>query len=441
MRFTAALLGLALLSLALGVTYALAVSPDEILAGDAWHYEALGRGIADGDGYSTLTSVAEGDPEPTAQHPPLFPLLLGGLDLVGLTGFPAHRIALSVLVSIAVLLIGLLGRQVAGERAGLIAAALAAVYPIFVAMGGMAMTEPLYVALIALALLLACLTIERPTPAWSAALGAVIGFAALARPEALLLILLLVPVVAWRAPAHRVRTGLVAAGVSLLVLTPWIGRNWAAMDEFPLMSTNGGLTVMTTNCNAPYYVKVGFFDPGCATRCEAESADEITYSECGYRVAREYATDNLGRIPVVAVARVARVWNLYDPETDVNYAVAGGLDRRFGQAGVAMFLVLLVLAIAGAVLLRRRGGPLLVLLAPVVMVTVAAALTLGFSRYRAAADVAVLVLAAVALDGLIARLQVMRRESAGRPWRRRSASSATAASTTSEISAGWRKRM
>src|SRR5688500_10608153 len=93
--------------------------------GDALVYHLGAQHVAAGLGFRRAFEVDE----PTAEHPPLFILLLAGFDLLGATGFNAHRVLLTGVGTVTVLLIGLLGRTVLGERVGLIAAAVAAAYP------------------------------------------------------------------------------------------------------------------------------------------------------------------------------------------------------------------------------------------------------------------------------------------------------------------------
>jgi 4-amino-4-deoxy-L-arabinose transferase-like glycosyltransferase len=393
------LAGFAVVGFGVALVYALAVSPDEILAGDATQYHLLARGLANGDGYSTLSSVLQGDPQPTAQHPPLFPLVLAGLDLVGLDSLTAHRVVLCLSAAAGVVLIGLLGRRVAGPRSGLIAAGIAAVYPGFFMLAGVAMAESLYVPLIALTLLLTYELIDRPRLGTAAILGALIGLATLDRTEAVLLLPLLALAVGLRLPGARERVRAVAAMTvaALLVLAPWVGRNWDAFDRFPVLSTNGGLTAMIANCERPYYVDVGFIEPNCLTRCQRFREDELRYSDCGTRVARRYAEDHLGRVPVVVAARVARTWNLYGLDRDLGYGEFGGRDRSLGKVGIGMLWALMALAAVGAWTLVRDRRPLLPLLAPLVVASVATALTFGFSQYRVGADVSLVVLAAAGL--------------------------------------------
>jgi 4-amino-4-deoxy-L-arabinose transferase-like glycosyltransferase len=387
------------LGFGVALAYALVVSPDQILGGDTTQYHLLAQGIADGDGYSTLSSVMHGDPQPTAQHPPLFPLVLAGLDLIGLDALEAHRVVLCVVAALSVVLIGLLARRVAGPGAGLVAAAIAAVYPGFFMLAGVAMAESLYVPLIALTLLLTYALIDRPRLGLAGLFGALIALATLDRTEAVLLLPLLALAVALRLPdaRERVRVVAVITVAALVVLAPWVGRNWEAFDRFPLLSTNGGLTAMIANCERPYYADVGFIEPNCLMRCQRFREDEARYSECGTRVARRYAEDHLDEVPVVVAARVARTWNVYGLDRDLGYAQFGGRNRNLSEVGIGMLWALLALAAVGAWTLVRDRRPLLPLLAPLVVATVATALTFGFSQYRVGADVSLVVLAAAGL--------------------------------------------
>src|SRR5207302_10880566 len=97
-------------------------------------------------------------------------------------------------------LIGLTPRRAAGPRTGLIAAAVAAVYPVLVAADGAMMSETLYGLLIAGALYVSLRMVDGwRTPLAAAILGALIGLAALTRAEGLLLLALL----AWPLALYR----------------------------------------------------------------------------------------------------------------------------------------------------------------------------------------------------------------------------------------------
>ena len=115
--------------------------------------------MAQGHGYSQpFIAQFTGHLIPTAAHPPLWPALLAVLGLftapatgVGhATGAPVDiaRILGCALGTGVVLLIGLLGRRIGGWRVGLVAAAIAAVYPHFITIDGFLMSEPLYGVLV-----------------------------------------------------------------------------------------------------------------------------------------------------------------------------------------------------------------------------------------------------------------------------------------------------
>jgi uncharacterized membrane protein YoaK (UPF0700 family) len=83
--------------------------------------------------------------------------------------------------------------------------------------------------------------------------------------------------------------------------------------------------------------------------------------------------------------------------------VIEGRERWVAVASLISFYIVAILAIAGAVLVRRRRRvPVFPLLVPVVIVFFAVALSLGSNRYRASAEVVLVVMAAVAIDRLIA---------------------------------------
>jgi 4-amino-4-deoxy-L-arabinose transferase-like glycosyltransferase len=403
-RFATWLGALALLGLAVRVVYALALAPE--LGGDARTYSGLAAGLAQGQGYVSQFSVFIGNPQPTAQHPPLFPLYLAAWDKLGVNGVDELRMASALLGMITIVLIGLLGRRLAGERAGLIAAGIAAVYPQFFLVDGSLISEALYGPLIALVLLLAYAYIDHPRLLVAGGLGAVVGLAALTRSEALLLLVLLAAPLLLTRGRSRVAALAVCVATALVVVAPWLARNASDFDRFPLMSTNGGYTARATNCDGTYYTSdgIGFVNHGCAAESPCASVSgELEQSDCYSHEARGYVRDHLGRTPLVALARVERAWELYGADLNLEYGrTFWARPKGLATFGLIFYVMLLPLAIAGALLLRARRVPLLPPLALFAFVTVVAALAFGYTRYRFAAEPALVSLAAVGLEGLIA---------------------------------------
>ena len=176
-------------ALAIRLLYILVIARAPVgIGGDAGFYHSAANLIAHGHFYYRGIF---GHAHKTAEHPPLYPLLLSVSSLFGGDTLIAHRIVSCVVGSCAVVLIGLLGRRVGGERVGLLAGCLAAVYPPLVTADGLVMSEPLFVVTVTAALLLAWKVRANPTVRGSMLLGAIIGLATLTRGEGLALIALL----------------------------------------------------------------------------------------------------------------------------------------------------------------------------------------------------------------------------------------------------------
>src|SRR5690349_1847176 len=163
------------------------VTNDHLVQGDAMTFHQVAQHLADGQGFHQPFASAA-----TAEHPPGWEVVLAAADKLGVNGYFGHRVIGGLIGTLTVVLIGLLGRAVAGARTGLIAAGIAAVYPMLWGADVSLMSETLYGALIVGSLLAALW--YRHEPGWrrAALLGALIGLAALTRGEALLLLILLV---------------------------------------------------------------------------------------------------------------------------------------------------------------------------------------------------------------------------------------------------------
>lgn len=364
--------------------------------------------IAGGRGFIDPFALAEGRSEPSANHPPLYPLMLSALSALGATSELWHRSAGILLGGATVGLVGLLGRRVGGASVGLAAAALCAVHPTLIAADGALLSETLYGPLVAAMLLAAYAVLDRPDVFRACLLGALVGLATLARSEAILFLALLAGPVAWRAARAwrpRALVAVASAAASLMVISPWVIRNWSAFGR-PTLSTNEGAVIAGANCPATYH---GIDTGGWVLSCISprRRTDELAQANLWRREGLDYARDHAGRLPVVAVVRLLRVWDLYQPRRQVLFAE--GRQIRAVQAGVAVWYLIAALAVGGTVLLARRRQTLVVLAAPFLVVTVTAVLGYGVPRLRHSADLAAVVLASVALPGAVERLRERRR--------------------------------
>lgn len=375
--------------------------------GDAFYYSA--QAVENATGHLFRHPYAGG---PAADHPPMTALLVTPVSWLDDHVVLAQRGVMVLVGTAAVVLIALVARQVAGDRAGLLAGVLGAAYAPLWMNDGLIMADAPAALVVAVLLLLTLRLGEERTTSRLLAFGAVAGLAALTRAElGLLLPLLLVPVL-WRAPglapAARWRGLGLAALAAGAVMAPWVGWNLVRFEEPTFLSTNDGLTLLGANCHTTYYTPaIGFWDLRCALDAPA-AGDPSQESSAWRRQGLDYARDNLGRLPKVVVARVGRVWGVYEPRQMVYFNGGEGREAWASWLGMYESWVLIPVAVGGAVVLRRRRRSIAPFVATAITVTVTAALFYGIVRFRVPADVAIVVLAAVALDAGIERAALRR---------------------------------
>ena len=375
---------------------------------DAAYYHDQANLMADGHWFQLTNQVPGGPPlVPTALHPPLYSMYLSVASRLGWTGWDAHRMATIPLGIALVVVVALLARRVGGGRAGVIAALTAAVYPLFWIGDTTLMSEALSSLVVALAALVAYQWWDGPRLWRAALLGGLIGAAALTRAEGLALLALVVaPVVLGRrelALRSRVAHAGLVAGVAVLVLVPWTAYNATRFEE-PLFGATGRV-LQQAQCDPTYFGETTGYSAICTASGIPVGRDESQVDPLLFDRARGYLVQNLGRWPVVVAVREARLLGLYRPSQQV------GFNQAFEDRGVWAselerwaFYPVLLLGAAGFVSLWRRRVPLSPLLGLVGVSMVATALLAsGITRYRAPADVALVVTAGVAVSVLVER--------------------------------------
>ena len=195
---------------------------------DAYQYVELARNLAGGDGFSMIFPGMS--LHATAFRPPLYPSLLAAPTAVFGDGVLWPTRLLSVALSLGVIYLTVVFvRRFAGPVAATSAGLCAALYPPLIANDTIALTEPLGLLLL-LAMLIA---LDRRQPVLT---GVLLGLLLLTRPNAyavvVVAVLFLCRYVGWR----RALAGL---GACLLVVTPWLLRNQAALDTFRLTTSDG----------------------------------------------------------------------------------------------------------------------------------------------------------------------------------------------------------
>jgi 4-amino-4-deoxy-L-arabinose transferase-like glycosyltransferase len=395
--------------------YILAVTREKAPAYDELYYRTQATTLADGNGFELpfefgFGYLGEGE------HPPLTGILLSPAAALTDSNDVAMRFTVALAGIGAIVLIGLIAREIAGESAGLVAAGVAAVYPNLWVTDGLLLPETFAVAATAAAVFCAYRLMREPTWTWAAGLGAACALAMLTRSELLLLVpLLALPAVLTNSRtnvAHRFQlVGVTVLAVAVLV-APWQIYLMTRFAKPGFLSYGDAGALAGANCSLTYSgPRIGSWEGLCKTSGKVtrqtdvveRSADPSVEADKRRQEARRYMREHFKQLPLVLSARVARVWSAYRPFQMAKTAEAEGRPRWISLVGWGTYWVLAGFAVVGAVMLRRRKVPLIPLLAPVVIVTIVAALFYGIVRFRAPAEVSIVVLAAVALDALLAK--------------------------------------
>lgn len=424
-RFWYWVLGLAALGLTIRALYIYQFHNDWRFWGDSWLYKYEARLIADGqwfkdpaDYYLRHHTLSE-----SADHPPVFILFLAAMEFVGITALHTQMLLCAFVGTGTIVLCALLGRRLGGERVGILAALAAAIYPNLWINDGMLMSETMFVFFIALALLCAYRYWDAPSLRRALLLSVTMTMAVMTRSEGLLLLPFLVaPVIAFTKGwdwGKRLRVLTAAALASLVMIAPWVGYNFSRFDKHVYLAAGDGYVLGVGNCEQTYSGPfLGYWTPFCILgpgRKDPPPGSDMSDKSAFYRhEAIEFIKHHKRQVPKVVLARVGRLWGVFRPgqnaRLDIDVEGRGEVPVWLGVAG---YYLLVPFAVAGAIILRRRRvkiWPFLVVV--VVVATVTAAISFGITRYRAAAEVVLVLFGAVGFDALLSWI-VRRRRSSG----------------------------
>lgn len=365
---------------------------------DSLYYSLQARQLAHGIWFRELFVD-----QPGAEHGPLTSTLMA---FVSWGDDPTNRQRLVTVAcgTATIVVVGLVARQVAGNRAGLVAAALAAVYPNLWINDGLVMSESVSCLMIALSLWALVSWVHKPS--WRTAIwvGVATGGATLARSELVLFVpaaALAMWLTAKRTEPRAFAQALVAGGIAIAVLLPWVAFNVVRFDRPVLLTTNDGPTLLGANCDETYY---GPAQGGWSLFCVLNDPTIKTDEDPSSRSARQrhealsYVRHHPGRVPNIVVKRVARSLDLYALGNIVHGDVGEERERWASWACIVSFWVMVPLAVVGAIRTRRRDRA--VLLIPVVIALATTVLIYGGHRIRSAAEPSIVVFAAIAISSM-----------------------------------------
>jgi len=390
--------------------------PPTAYGGDPLYFHQGANLLADGHGFINPYAYARHRVVQAADHPPLYLVYLASFSLIGVRSITGHLLASTLLGAASVIVAGCCGRDMAGPRAGVLAAVFVAVYPNAWRYDGMLLSESMVILVVLIAVWLAYRYWHRPSRWRMVAVGVAVGFAALSRSELVLLsVLLVVPLALWTPGASRRRRArrlVIGLGAVAVVLAPWVVFNMVRFDHTVLLSENLGGTLATSNCRQVYYGDlIGYWFYPCGQAIlDQHGIGPYAFNGAAdrdqFNGALDYMRAHEARIPVVIAARVGRITGLFRPRQEAHLDVyLENTTPWVANWGLYTYYPMALLSVVGAIVLRRRREAVFPVLAPILSVIATCALFYAATRFRATAEGALCLLAAVAVDAGISALR------------------------------------
>jgi 4-amino-4-deoxy-L-arabinose transferase-like glycosyltransferase len=337
---------------------------------------------------------------------PLYQIVLAALHWAGIRSPAGIRLLQGFLGTLNCLLIFAVAQRWFNPRAGLWAAAMAALYPFLIFFANLVLTETLSITLLLVALLAQERLVAMRTAPAALAAGLALGLLTLTKATFGLLplamaaywLLVLRPV-RWRRRSVLALWMLLGAA---LVLSPWWYRNYRVFGAFVPFATKGGVALYES-CSpqadgGPNFGRIDF-PPG------TESMDELERDRALRRAAWAWMRDNPGRVLSLAGRKLARTWSPVP-----NWR--GAQDWTYRLATALSYIPVMLLAVYGLWRTRRQWRAAWLPLVPVLYIAAVHTIFLGSIRYRLPAMACLLILAGVGAEQLVRRLRAPRRRGA-----------------------------
>jgi 4-amino-4-deoxy-L-arabinose transferase-like glycosyltransferase len=350
----------------------------------------------------------------TAFYPPLFQFLLAGIYKVvgtssGHSRWEAGRLFEALLGAAVVLLVYLIAARLWRPRVALVAAGLAAISPPLVMVGSSSLlSESLFIPLVLAAVLAALHFREDPRIRWAVVSGVMIGAAALTRANGAFLVIPIGFLMWVKRPRFSLRAlapPLAALAATIVVLVPWTVRNAQAFHRFVPLDTGTGYTLDGTFNTAVQTREHRFPAMWVMPQAHVQQlyaanphANEASVSAHLTSEALSYIGDHPGSVLKTLYWNTVRMLDL-TPSVERFFAPYEVYPTWLAMLSVYAFWALIPLFIAGAFFTDARAAPRSFWGVPLTLY-LSGVLVLGLTRGRSPLDPFLLMLAAIALDGI-----------------------------------------
>ncbi len=366
----------------------------------------------DSESYWELArSIARGEPYRFGQdgarvfRTPGYPLMLAPLFLVAGDQPPVlwGRALSAMLDTLSVAGVGWLAWRLFDARAGLLAAAIAALYPGSIAVGVFVLSEAPFCPLMLLQLGLWGVAWEARSAraaGWAAGLaGVAAGLATLMRPSWLLFtpFALAVGLAAGKPRRRHLALGTAMLAGLVLAMTPWWARNARVTGHFVPTTLQVGASLYDGwNPRATGASEMSFVERFAdeERRRQVGPPGDQAADTLEYRLDRRlrdealaWARHHPGRVVELAGIKLVRMWNLWPNEPSLS-------SRPLRLALAATYVPVLALALVGVVRTARRGWPYVLCWLPAVYFSLLHMVFVSSIRYRQPAMLPLMVLAA-----------------------------------------------
>lgn len=418
LRTAALLCGIVAIALCVRLAFTLWAEPVPTHYSDAQYYNATAQSIVHGDGYSVTfgDDGFERGGEATALWPPGYSFYLAGWYRVFGDGLSVARTANIIAGCLTVVPIFFIGRRLFDERTALLGAGIAAMLPSFVVWTPVLLSETLFTFLFAcsIALMLESAFGGRLRPLVVVATGLSIGFAALVRGQAL--VLMPIACVWWLLNGvdarAALRWGAIGFGTTAIVLGVWTARNAIVMDEPIVLSANFGYNLRIGHADystGRYLVPDDLWEaePGITFKQR-----EVVFNDLGRRRALDYAVSH--PLDELELAGRKIMW-LWRPDSDALIWISslGATELPSGAHDPLRWSIdisyLAVVALALAGLSRLRGALLWTIATLIALWTVAHVVFFGEPRYHLPMLVVLVPLAAGVMVWGAERLSIVKK--------------------------------
>jgi 4-amino-4-deoxy-L-arabinose transferase-like glycosyltransferase len=378
------------LALSLRLAYALLaphIDPfllQDELSSDARDYDQLAWNLAQGIGFTGYPTFLR----PTSFRAPLYPFFLAAVYLVFGRNLVAARLVQALVGALACPISAKIADKLFGRRVALLAGLGMALHPLLIYFEGWIITDTLFIFLLTLTVLLALRAIEQPTAAGAIGTGVVLGLSVLTRPQAILMLPLLLVWFAVNLKTTGTRARFVLVSLVFVatigVLMPWTIRNYSVQGEWVFISAQGGYTFYSAN--NPY--AFGGHVPGWPPPIEglSESQRDREYYRRGLAWIRTSPVDFLRLLP----RKFIRLWSPFQVNTEiVEYPLP------YATFVKAVYLLYLCLAAYGATKLGPHWRLSAILYFPLICFVLTGLIYYGGTRYALPMAPFLVILAAV----------------------------------------------